>query len=47
MNWYHKNADGTKGESTQCFGGDNWNTSLTSCEPGDYIITYRVSDKSR
>ena len=46
MNWYHKNADGTKGESTQCFGGDNWNTSLTSCEPGDYIITYRVSDKA-
>ena len=46
MNWYHKNADGTKGEATQCFGGDNWNTSLTSCEPGDYIITYRVSDKS-
>ena len=46
MNWYHKNADDTKGESTQCFGGDNWNTSLTSCEPGDYIITYRVSDKA-
>ena len=46
MNWYHKNADGTKGESTQCFGGDNWNTSLTSCEPGDYIITYRISDKA-
>lgn len=46
MNWYHKNADGTKGESTQCFGGDNWNTSLTNCEPGDYIITYRVSDKA-
>lgn len=46
MNWYHKNADDTKGEATQCFGGDNWNTSLTSCEPGDYIITYRVSDKA-
>lgn len=46
MNWYHKNADGTKGEATQCFGGDNWNTSLTNCEPGDYIITYRVSDKA-
>ena len=46
MNWYHKNADDTKGESTQCFGGDNWNTSLTNCEPGDYIITYRVSDKA-
>lgn len=45
MNWYHKNADGTR-EATQCFGGDNWNTSLTSCEPGDYIITYRVSDKA-
>lgn len=46
MNWYHKNSDGSKGEATTCFGGDNWNTSLTSCEPGDYIITYRVSDKA-
>ena len=45
LNLYHKNADGTR-EATQCFGGDNWNTSLTSCEPGDYIITYRVSDKA-
>ena len=46
MNWYHKNSDGSKGEATTCFGGDNWNTSLTSCEPGDYLITYRVSDKA-
>ena len=46
MNWYHKNTDGTKGEATQCFGGNNWNTSLTNCEPGDYIITYRVSDNA-
>lgn len=46
MNWYHKNSDDSKGEATTCFGGDNWNTSLTSCEPGDYIITYRVSDKA-
>ena len=44
MNWYHMNADGTKGEATTCFGGDNWNTSLKECSLGDYIITYRVSD---
>lgn len=46
MNWYHRNADGSKGEATQCFGGNNWNTSLTNCEAGDYIITYRVSDNA-
>lgn len=44
MNWYHMNEDGTKGERTECFGWNNWNTSLESCSLGDYIITYEVSD---
>ncbi len=44
MNWYHMNEDGTKGERTECFGWNNWNTSLENCSLGDYIITYEVSD---
>ena len=46
MNWYHVNADSSKGDQTSCFGGDNWNTSLKSCSLGDYIITYEVSDEA-
>ena len=46
MNWYHMNADSSKGDQTSCFGGDNWNTSLKSCSLGDYIITYEVSDEA-
>lgn len=46
MNWYQKNADGTKGNSTKCFGYDNWNTSLNSCSLGDYIVTYDIRDEA-
>ena len=46
MNWYQKNADGTKGESTKCFGYDNWNTSLKACPLGDYLVTYDIRDEA-
>ena len=46
MQWFKKNDDGSKGEVTTCFGGDNWNTGLTNCDLGTYIVTYRVSDKA-
>ena len=46
MQWFKQNADGTKGEETKCFGWENWNTTLTNCELGTYIITYRVSDSA-
>ena len=45
MQWFKKTADGEK-EETTCFGGDNWNTGLTNCDLGTYIVTYRVSDKA-
>ena len=46
MQWYKKTDDGQKGEVTTCFGGDNWNTGLTNCELGTYIISYTVYDKA-
>ena len=46
MQWFKKNADGSKGEATTCFGGNNWNTGLTNCDLGTYIVTYKVSDKA-
>ncbi len=46
MQWFKKTADGEKGEETTCFGGDNWNTGLTNCDLGTYIVTYRVFDKA-
>ena len=47
MQWFKQNVDGTKGEETKCFGWENWNTSLTNCELGTYIVTYRVSDSAK
>lgn len=46
MQWFKKTADGEKGEETTCFGGDNWNTGLTNCDLGTYIVTYKVYDKA-
>lgn len=46
MNWYQKNADDTKGNSTKCFGYDNWNTSLKACPLGDYLVTYDIRDEA-
>lgn len=46
MQWFKQNADGTKGEETKCFGWENWNTTLTNCEAGTYIVTYTVSDNA-
>ena len=46
MQWFKQNVDGTKGEETKCFGWENWNTTLTNCEAGTYIVTYTVSDNA-
>ena len=46
MQWFKQQSDGTKGEATKCFGWENWNTTLTNCDEGTYIVTYTVSDRA-
>ena len=46
MQWVKQQSDGTKGEATKCFGWENWNTTLTNCDEGTYIVTYTVSDRA-
>lgn len=43
MMWFKANSDGSIGEQVAPF---EWNTTLSNREPGDYIITYNVSDKA-